>query len=482
MECGTHSRVSGQHGPRGRCRVRGAHRHVHADVLPRGRRHRQGPRWHRPPSPVSRSTMPCATGTSCSLFNNGIFTTWVQNSLVVGIAATTLAVCTAVLAGYALAKLRFPGRKVLRFVTLLAMVMPNTVLVIPIFLEVSAVDAIGEELWPVILIMASLPLRRIPVLHPLPDLAAARADRGSAHRWPGRYLDLPGIAVPLAKQAVALVRLLLVRGQLDQLLPTTGAVAASNQRTVSNLASSSSLAPAPSSIPPPSAGLSTRRCTCRSWHSPRRITIIPLFILFIAASALPDARRGGGRGQGLSDVRAPARRTWRMPTAQSCDSQPRPRHHACDTGRCGPYAPVYPSRSSRASSMVTPALRARPETRRTDPARPSSDLELHPQPRCAITSPSRARVRHRPASYRTSTTLSMTRSTAASRRRQQEFGLSHGHRAAPSTSEPQVGLTPESPGSVKVASTASSAAPASRLDQRDFAPLADGWRAAHRAA
>ncbi len=65
-------------------------------------------------------------------FNNGIFTTWFANSLIISVSATLLAVLTAVPAGYALAKLRFPGRKILRFVTLLTMVMPNTVLVIPI--------------------------------------------------------------------------------------------------------------------------------------------------------------------------------------------------------------------------------------------------------------------------------------------------------------------------------------------------------------
>ncbi len=213
-------------------------------------------------------------------FNNGIFTTWVQNSLVVGIAATTLAVCTAVPAGYALAKLRFPGRKVLRFVTLLAMVMPNTVLVIPIFLEVSAVGAIGQ-LWPVILIMAFYPfgvyLSYIHFLTSLPRelIEAARID------GLGDISIFLRIAVPLAKQAVALVVFFsFVANWTNYFLPLV-LLPLSNQRTVSvglqQLVSSS-----PIFDPTTAAGLSTKL------YMPQlalatTLTIIPLFILFIAA-------------------------------------------------------------------------------------------------------------------------------------------------------------------------------------------------------
>src|SRR5699024_4431847 len=66
----------------------------------------------------------------------GMFQRWLMNSVVVGLGGTVLAVVAAIPAGYAFARLRFRFRKSFLFITLLAMVMPNTVLVIPIFLEV----------------------------------------------------------------------------------------------------------------------------------------------------------------------------------------------------------------------------------------------------------------------------------------------------------------------------------------------------------
>ena len=59
-----------------------------------------------------------------------------------------LAVVAALPAGYAMARLRFRFRRAVLLITLVTMVMPNTVLVIPLFLEVNAIGAVGE-LWPV---------------------------------------------------------------------------------------------------------------------------------------------------------------------------------------------------------------------------------------------------------------------------------------------------------------------------------------------
>ena len=139
-----------------------------------------------------------------SAFNHGIFSTWVMNSIVVAGGGAALAVFTAIPTGYALAKLRFRGRRVLRFITLLTMVMPNTVLVIPLFLEVSAISAVGQ-FWPIIVIMGFYPfgvyLAYIHFATTLPTelVEAARLDGLSEIGVFWR------IAVPVSKQAVALV-------------------------------------------------------------------------------------------------------------------------------------------------------------------------------------------------------------------------------------------------------------------------------------
>ena len=219
-------------------------------------------------------------------FNNGLFATWMTNSMIISVLATTLAVCTAIPAGYAIAKLRFPGRSVLRFVTLLTMVMPNTVLVIPIFLEVSAVGRIFPmfsigQLWPVIIIMAFYPfgvyLSYIHFLTTLPRelIEAARID------GLGDVSIFVRIAAPLAKQAVALVVFFsFVANWTNYFLPLVLLPLAKQQPVSIGL--QHLIAASPIFDPTKSAGLAV------SLWMPQlalatTITIIPLFVLFIAA-------------------------------------------------------------------------------------------------------------------------------------------------------------------------------------------------------
>jgi len=134
----------------------------------------------------------------------GMFQRWLMNSVVVAVGGTVLAVIAAIPAGYAFARLRFRFRKSFLFITLLAMVMPNTVLVIPIFLEVNAVGAIGQ-LWPVAVIMGFYPfgvyMAYIHFMTTMPHelVEAARMD------GLGEVRTFAQIGVPLAKQAIALV-------------------------------------------------------------------------------------------------------------------------------------------------------------------------------------------------------------------------------------------------------------------------------------
>ncbi|MDA8206455.1 MAG: carbohydrate ABC transporter permease, partial [Thermaerobacter sp.] len=105
---------------------------------------------------------------------------------------------------YAMARLRFSGRNVLIFATLLLMVMPNTVLTIPLFLEVSAVHLLNSY-WSVILIFGFYPFGvYLSFIHfktslPMELVEAGRMDGLSET---GIFFR---IALPLARQAVALV-------------------------------------------------------------------------------------------------------------------------------------------------------------------------------------------------------------------------------------------------------------------------------------
>jgi multiple sugar transport system permease protein len=136
--------------------------------------------------------------------DGGLFTQWILNSLFVAGGGALLGLVAALPAGYAMARLRFRFRRAILMVTLVTMVMPNTVLVIPLFLEVNAIGAVGE-LWPVLIIMGFFPfgvyLSYIHFMTTMPRelVEAARIDGLSevAIFW--------RIGLPISRQAVVLV-------------------------------------------------------------------------------------------------------------------------------------------------------------------------------------------------------------------------------------------------------------------------------------
>jgi multiple sugar transport system permease protein len=133
-----------------------------------------------------------------------VYLSWLGNTLIVAVGGMVLALAAALPSGYALAKLRFRLQRTLLVITLLAMVMPNTVLVIPLFLEVNAVGAVGE-IWPVAVLMGFYPfgvyLSYIHFRTAMPSelVEAARID------GLGEISIFARIALPISKQAVALV-------------------------------------------------------------------------------------------------------------------------------------------------------------------------------------------------------------------------------------------------------------------------------------
>ena len=69
-------------------------------------------------------------------FNNGVFGEWIRHSLEVSVGGAVLAVVAGLPAGYAMSRLRFRGRKVLRFATLITMVMPKAMMATKVTLRV----------------------------------------------------------------------------------------------------------------------------------------------------------------------------------------------------------------------------------------------------------------------------------------------------------------------------------------------------------
>jgi multiple sugar transport system permease protein len=137
-------------------------------------------------------------------FQDGAITTWMTNSALYALGALIITLVASIPAGYALALTEFRFRRLLLALTLVVMLIPNTALVLPIFLELNVAGLIGSPLS-VILPMSFFPfgvyLTYIYFSTSIPRdlLAAARIDGCREIQVFTR------IALPLAAPVVALV-------------------------------------------------------------------------------------------------------------------------------------------------------------------------------------------------------------------------------------------------------------------------------------
>jgi multiple sugar transport system permease protein len=129
---------------------------------------------------------------------------WLRNSALYAFLALVITLAVDIPAGYALAMMEFPGRRLLLTTTLVVMLMPATTLVVPLFLEINAVHLVGS-LWSVVLPFSFYPfgvfLTYIYFSTALPRdlLAAARIDGCT------EFGAFRRIALPLAAPIIALV-------------------------------------------------------------------------------------------------------------------------------------------------------------------------------------------------------------------------------------------------------------------------------------
>ncbi len=137
-------------------------------------------------------------------FQDGAVTGWVANSAIYAVGALAITLVASIPAGYAMALTEFRFRRLLLILTLVIMLIPNTALVLPIFLELNVANLIGNPLS-VILPMSFFPfgvyLTYIYFSTSIPRdlLAAARIDGCS------EFQVFTTVALPLATPVVALV-------------------------------------------------------------------------------------------------------------------------------------------------------------------------------------------------------------------------------------------------------------------------------------
>lgn len=137
-------------------------------------------------------------------FQSGLIWTWITNSAFYCGAALIITLAISIPAGYAMALTEFPGRRALLATTLIVMLVPGTALVLPIFLELSAMKLIGNPL------AAILPFSFFPFgvyLTYIYFSTAISRDLLDAARIDGasEFQVFWRIAMPLATPVIALV-------------------------------------------------------------------------------------------------------------------------------------------------------------------------------------------------------------------------------------------------------------------------------------
>ena len=138
--------------------------------------------------------------------DGGVYVTWLRNSAFYAVVSGVGATVISALAGYAFAKLRFPGRNAL-FALLLGLIMvPATALVLPTYLlmsQANMVDTIWAVILPSLLNPFGVYLLRVYVHDSIPDemLEAARIDGA------GEFRVFRSVALPAMKPALVTVLL-----------------------------------------------------------------------------------------------------------------------------------------------------------------------------------------------------------------------------------------------------------------------------------
>jgi multiple sugar transport system permease protein len=137
-------------------------------------------------------------------FGSGVFTTWIGNSAYYSFAALAITLLVSIPAGYALALVEFKGRRLLLVTTLIVMLIPNTALVLPIFLELSAARLIGNPLA-VILPFSFFPFG-VYLTYIYFSTAVSRDLQNAARiDGAGELRVFAQVAMPLATPVIALV-------------------------------------------------------------------------------------------------------------------------------------------------------------------------------------------------------------------------------------------------------------------------------------
>jgi multiple sugar transport system permease protein len=137
------------------------------------------------------------------ILNDPVFLRWIANSFIYALGAALLNVLFSAMAGYALARLNFPGKTIIFTTTLAVMMIPSAVTIIPKFLVVNDLHLINTY-WALILPNMAQPLTvfiMVQFMKSLPKELEEAAQIDGASRW----RTFSSIILPLVKPALTAV-------------------------------------------------------------------------------------------------------------------------------------------------------------------------------------------------------------------------------------------------------------------------------------
>lgn len=125
---------------------------------------------------------------------------WLWNSVLISVVAMVLTCLTAAMAGYVLAKKRFPGRALIFSVMICAMALPKQVILIPL-VSLAKTLGLAESLWSVVLPIVGWPfgvflMKQFSETIPTSLLEAARIDGA------GEFRTFLSVVVPIIKPGI----------------------------------------------------------------------------------------------------------------------------------------------------------------------------------------------------------------------------------------------------------------------------------------
>lgn len=144
------------------------------------------------------------------VLSNPFFLRWLLNALIYAGGATVLNVLFSAMAGYALSRLRFPGREFIFTVTLGVMMIPMAITLIPKFLVINSMH-LNNTYFALILPAMAQPLSvfiMVQFMKTLPRELEESAKIDGASRWQMFYQ----IILPLVKPALTVVAILTFQG------------------------------------------------------------------------------------------------------------------------------------------------------------------------------------------------------------------------------------------------------------------------------